>query len=198
MTSPWNPVYYYVVAMVLAQLEIQIEGPYGWAERLPTWRWDTPGVRKWLGKPVTGYHLWLNLFILLFLHLPMVLGKPTLGQETEILSLYFLLCVCWDFLWFVCNPHFGLKRFKSENVWWFHRWWFGVPMAYFGGIAASAALWILPQSADWTGLALRAEAWGLIFAKFAGLVAATVLLVALRRRPPGPSPADPSHPPRPV
>ena len=34
--------YFFFIAFILAHLEIQIEGPHGWAEKLPTWRWDTP------------------------------------------------------------------------------------------------------------------------------------------------------------
>jgi hypothetical protein len=47
-------------------LEIQIEGANGWASALPTWRIET----KWLlwltsGKPLTGYHVWLNALLIL-------------------------------------------------------------------------------------------------------------------------------------
>ena len=49
----------FLIAFVLAHLEIQIEGPHRWAEKLPTCRWDSPRVRRWLGKPVTGNHLCL-------------------------------------------------------------------------------------------------------------------------------------------
>ena len=31
-------VYMYLIVLVLALLEIQIEGQYPWAEKLPTWR----------------------------------------------------------------------------------------------------------------------------------------------------------------
>jgi len=31
-------VYFYIIAIFLAILEIQIEGKHGWAEKLPTWR----------------------------------------------------------------------------------------------------------------------------------------------------------------
>lgn len=177
--SAWAGVYYFAIALVLALLEIQIEGPYGWAARLPTWRWDTPAVRRWLGKPVTGYHVLLNLFILLLLHLPVVVTGMSLARETEILSLYFLLCVSWDFLWFACNPHFGLRRFRPEHVWWFRGWWMGVPRAYFGGIALSAAIWILPAEA--AARPARAASWGLLFLQFAGLTSVTMLAAAMRR-----------------
>ena len=29
--------YFFLIAFFLAHLEIQIEGPHGWAEKLPTW-----------------------------------------------------------------------------------------------------------------------------------------------------------------
>lgn len=48
---------FFLIPLVLAHLEIQIEGSHGWAEKLPTWRWDSRAVRRWFGKPVTGYHL---------------------------------------------------------------------------------------------------------------------------------------------
>ena len=57
--------YFFLIALVLAHLEIQIEGPHGWAEKLPTWRWDSRRIRRWFGKPVTGYHLCLIALFLL-------------------------------------------------------------------------------------------------------------------------------------
>jgi hypothetical protein len=62
-------VYLTLIAATLAYLEVQIEVPHGWAANLPTWR-----VRDlrltWLfgGRPMTGYHVGLNLLLqLLFL-----------------------------------------------------------------------------------------------------------------------------------
>ncbi len=181
IASPWVALYFFAVALVLALLEIQIEGPHGWAERLPTWRWDTPAVRKWLGKPVTGYHVCLNLFILLLLHLPAVVGGTSIEREGEILSLYFLLCVTWDFLWFVLNPHFGLRRFKPEHVWWFRGWWLGLPRAYFGGLVLSFALFV--GSAPPGMREVRSVSWGLFLGQFAGMTLLVLMPALLRRRP---------------
>ena len=94
--------YFFFIAFILAHLEIQIEGPHGWAEKLPTWRWDSPGVRRWFGKPVTGYHLCLVTCILLFLHTPQFYGGSW-EREADLLAMFFLLTVTWDFLWFACN-----------------------------------------------------------------------------------------------
>jgi hypothetical protein len=164
MTVPMG-LYFFAIAFVLAQLEIQIEGPHGWAARLPTWRWETPGVLRWAGKPITGYHVFLLTFILLFIHLPMMYLGFSIEREAEILSMFFLLAVFWDFLWFVCNPHFGLARFRPGNVWWFQKWLLGLPASYFSGLILSlgiyAAAGLLPGSISWTE---RLTRWGLVFA----------------------------------
>src|SRR5262245_17896801 len=133
--------YFFAIAFVLAQLEIQIEGAHGWAARLPTWRWQTPGVLRWAGKPITGYHVFLMTFILLFIHMPLVYQGFSVEREAELLSLFFMLAVFWDFLWFVCNPHFGLARFRADQVWWFRSWTLGLPSCYFSGLALSLAIY---------------------------------------------------------
>lgn len=88
--------YFFFIAFILAHLEIQIEGPHGWAEKLPTWRWDSPAVRRWFGKPVTGYHLCLVTCILLFLHVPQFYDGSW-EREADLLAMFFILTglVCW-------------------------------------------------------------------------------------------------------
>ena len=128
--------YFFCIALILAHLEIQIEGPHGWAEKLPTWRWDSPRIRRWFGKPVTGYHLCLVTFILLFLHLPQFYGGSW-DREADLLAMFFFLTVTWDFLWFACNRHFGVARFRKGQIWWFPAWTLGVPQPYLLVIALS-------------------------------------------------------------
>jgi len=175
--------YFFLIAFVLAHLEIQIEGPHGWAEKLPTWRWDGPGVRRWLGKPVTGYHLSLVTVILLFLHVPQFYGRNW-EREADLLAMFFFLTVTWDVLWFACNRHFGLARFRKGQVWWFPSWALGVPRPYLVAIALSLAAALAP--ALWTGAwAERAQRWSLVFVE---LLALTIVAIAvthvLRRRGP--------------
>src|SRR5262245_33485169 len=167
--------YFFVIALVLAQLEIQIEGPHGWAEKLPTWRWQTPSVLRWAGKPITGYHVFLFLFILLLMHLPILQSGFTLEREAELLALFALLSVFWDFLWFVCNPHFGLARFHADAVWWFRSWILGFPAPYFAGIGLSLLVYVgvglVTGAPSWSE---RAARWGTVFASFAIPTLATV------------------------
>jgi len=36
--------------------------------------------------------------------------------------MFFFLTVTWDFLWFACNRHFGVTRFRKGQIWWFPAW----------------------------------------------------------------------------
>jgi hypothetical protein len=159
--------YFFAIAFVLAQLEIQIEGAHGWAEKLPTWRWQTPAVLRWAGKPITGYHVFLLVFILLFIHLPMMYVGFSLEREVELLSLFSLLAVFWDFLWFVCNPHFGMARFRAGQVWWFRSWMLGLPVPYFVGLALSLLAYLagclFTAGLPWAD---RVGRWAVVFAAF--------------------------------
>lgn len=172
--------YFFLLAFVLAHLEIEIEGPHGWAEKLPTRRWDGPAVRRWLGKPVTGYHLCLLAVLLLFLHLPQFYGGSW-EREADLLAMFILLTVIWDFLWFACNRHFGIARFRKGQVWWFPAWTLGVPRPYLLGIAFSLTAALAPCL--WTGAwADRVQRWGLVFGEQLALTCLVIAMTLLPRR----------------
>jgi hypothetical protein len=172
--------YFFLLALVLAHLEIEIEGPHGWAEKLPTRRWDGPVVRRWLGKPVTGYHLCLLTLLLLFLHLPQFYGGSW-EREADLLAMFILSTVTWDFLWFACNPHFGVARFRKGQVWWLQGWALGVPRPYLMGIGLSLAAALAP--CFWTGgWAGRAQRWGLVLAELLALTSIVIVIALFSRR----------------
>jgi hypothetical protein len=191
MTVPIG-LYFFAIAFVLAHLEIQIEGARGWAEGLPTWRWQTPAVLRWAGKPITGYHVCLLSFILLFIHLPLMYLGFSWQREAEVMSMFCLLAVFWDFLWFVCNPHFGLARFRPGQVWWFKTWFLGLPTSYHSGLATSIAIYgaagFLPGGGSW---AERFARWGTVFAVLLvpTLLTLAVVQLAPRRKVALPGPA---------
>ena len=122
-------------------MEIQIEGKYGFAEKLPTWRirWQW---YAWFsnGKILTGYHLYLNLLLLLFFHTPFLFSGWTLAGELMVLSGFCLFIPCWDFLWFALNPAFGWKRYRKESIWWMRTWYGPFPADYWNGLLSSGAL----------------------------------------------------------
>ena len=62
-----------IMALFLAQVEIQIEGGAGWATSLPTWRIEQHWLLDifWGGRAMTGYHAWMFPFIAMVFHLPL-------------------------------------------------------------------------------------------------------------------------------
>ena len=147
----FKTIYFWIIGFFLAILEIQIEGEFGWAEKLPTWRAKPGGKLDKIFKKVssnkdlTGYHTALMVFLLLFAHWPFVWNWHwTVWQELELLSIYVLFCTVWDFLWFVLNPKLSLRKFGPERVWW-HKKWFGkFPVDYYYSVLISVVL-LLPE-----------------------------------------------------
>jgi hypothetical protein len=118
-----------VAGLLFALIEIQIEGPHGWAASLPTWKLQNRWTRLLLGvKPLTGYHLYALTFILLAVHFPFAFGLAPFSwaAEARVLSFYTFFWIVEDFLWFVLNPAFGLSRFRPQYIWWHAPAWWGV------------------------------------------------------------------------
>lgn len=134
-------------AASFALLEIQIEGRAGWAADLPTWRLDNRWTRLLMGsRALTGYHLYVHLFILVLVHLPYALRfvDPSLAAEARILAFLILFWILEDFLWFVFNPAFGIGGFKREQVPWHAAAWWGImPREYwiFTPLGVALYLW---------------------------------------------------------
>jgi len=131
----------------LAGIEIEIEGGVGWAERLPTWYFKRGRVGQVYGwvmghRPLTGYHVYAFTIPLLILHLPYVMGVHwTLANELRTIATYFVLAVVWDYLWFVLNPAYTVRRFRRGAVWWFEvPWIWRFPLDYYVSWALSIAL----------------------------------------------------------
>ncbi len=175
MGDPWTSGYLFAIAFVLALLEVQIEGPDGWAVRLPTWRFAHPRLLALTnGKPITGYHLCMNALLLLLVHMQAVRTPWSWKAEGELLSLYLLLAVFWDFLWFVINPHYGLARFRPGQVWWCRRWLLGLPVDYWTGLVVSLGLGLACDRV------LGLGRWSLTLGVLSGLTLVTA--AAIRRK----------------
>jgi hypothetical protein len=159
-------VYLFALCHVLARVEIHIEGAHGWAVNLPTWRW---GPSWWLGltngKELTGYHVWLTLFLIGMFHLPLVFGGFSRELLAKCSSSYLMITAAWDLQWFVWNPHWGFEALRSREVPWFRRKVAGLPVDYFMGYLVAGAL--------------TAMIWRPGLEAFAGRAAAVLLLSAL-------------------
>ncbi len=134
-----------VAATVLALLEIQIEGRSGWAAELPTWRVENRWTRIFNnGKALTGYHFFLNLLLLTLLNVPFLLGEAfSVTLELRIIAFVLLLWTVEDFLWFVLNPAYGIKRFKKERIPWHTEWWGIAPREYWILVPIGIILYVL-------------------------------------------------------
>lgn len=143
----YSLVYVFLLATMISFLEIQIEGKDGWAKNLPCWRANP----DWLitkfyslfqgGKEVTGYHLTLNGLEVFIFHMSFFAGVEwSLAREIQTLSCLPLFWVNQDFLWFVWNPNYGLKKFKPGYVWWHKKWTGPIPIDYIPGMLISGAI----------------------------------------------------------
>jgi hypothetical protein len=180
--------YLFVFALTVAVLEIQIEGENGWAGKLPTWRpstslWYMKAYAKvFFGKKLTGYHIILFLIVLLLFHLPFALGIPfALDTELKALSWMCLFITTEDFLWFVLNPAFGVKRFFSNQVRWQETRLFYLPPEYFISMGISLLL-VLPLVFMGYTLTEVIIWWCINFLTFLLLTLLTVLFTIFRNR----------------
>lgn len=140
-------IYLVAAAAAFALLEIQIEGKAGWASNLPTWRLENRWTRLLFGaRALTGYHLWVHVFVVILLHLPYGVGfvDPSWRLEARLVSFLILFWILEDYLWFVFNPDYGAAKFRREHVWWHApAWWWIMPKEYwvFTPIGIAMYLW---------------------------------------------------------
>lgn len=132
-----------IVAILLSKVEIEIENKDGYAKNLPvTWR----ASNKWVKLFFTGtsYHLYMGLFLLALVHLPFVVGLEwTLSREALVLSFLAFITVAEDFLWFVLNPAYSIRKFKRTDIPWFEtRWLWFAPSWYFWYLPVAIILYI--------------------------------------------------------
>jgi hypothetical protein len=174
-------------AFGLAGIEIEIEGGVGWAERLPTWYLKRGLTGRIYGivmgqRPLTGYHVYAFTIPMLILHLPYVMGVDwSVAAELRTIATYFVLAVVWDYLWFVLNPAYTVRRFRRGNVWWFEvPWIWRFPLDYYLGVGFSIVLVAIGCLVDGSWELMRRHLWFL--AGLAILVAAVVVLAPLYHR----------------
>jgi hypothetical protein len=137
--------YLFAAAFAFARVEIEIEGPHGWAANLPTWRISNRWTKIFYGsRPLTGYHFWLQIFVLTLAHLPFGLDfcPWSWPMELRVIGFVILFFILEDFLWFVLNPAYGLKRFRRQHIWWHApTWWWFMPRDYWVFLAAGCGIY---------------------------------------------------------
>ncbi|OGW33000.1 MAG: hypothetical protein A2X58_12475 [Nitrospirae bacterium GWC2_56_14] len=132
-----------LTAFFFANVEIQIEGPAGWASSLPTWRVEKHWLLDlfWGGRPMTGYHAWVFSFMFLVFHLGVFIDLTwSFRTEARIIASLMLFWIIEDFLWFVLNPAFGIHNFSPHKVPWHKQWFLHMPLDYWTLTVVSALL----------------------------------------------------------
>lgn len=137
-------IFAFVIASLFALLEIQIEGKDGWAGKLPTWRLKNP-FKKFINWPyITGYHTYFHMLFLSIFQLPFLLGWPfSFKNELLIFELYFIIVALEDFLWFVFNPRWGIRKFFTQEIPWHSKKVFFFPRNYWIAITVLLVLELL-------------------------------------------------------
>lgn len=143
-----------LTALFFSQVEIQIEGPAGWASSLPTWRVENNRLLDifWGGRPMTGYHAWVFSFMFLVFHLGVFINfNWSLKIEARIIASLMLFWIIEDFLWFILNPAFGLANFLPDKIPWHKQWFLNIPVDYWTfTIVAVVLLWLSYAKMPWT------------------------------------------------
>ena len=143
------------LALWFALIEIEIEGAHGWALRLPDLVPHPRARRGGLygaisgGKPLTGYHLFMATLPLLILHLPFGYGADwSWAAEIMVVAAYMAFAIGWDYLWFILNPAYGLRRFRRGEVWWYAGPWLGrLPYEYYAAVGGSFVVALIAWAA---------------------------------------------------
>lgn len=181
MLSIPHAVYLFAVATALALLECQIEGKHGWAAKLPCWRpqnQDSPISAIYSlcmeGRPLTGYHIAFFGMALIFLHYPFLEAvRWNLVLELKTISMFCLIMLFEDFLWFLWNPCYGIKKFNAQCIGWHKRWIGPIPSGYFILITLSFLFVLLAAPFEGGNIIKN---WGITLGIFLGLTLASYLM----------------------
>jgi len=121
--------YIMIYAILFSLLEIEMEGKYGWAENMPTPKFF---------YSFTLYHTIMNIIVILTLTYSLHFNSKPLEIIFYIMA-WFLI---EDTMWFMLNPHYTIKGYKRENIWWQGKqeWYFGMPAQNYIGLAVMVVL----------------------------------------------------------
>ena len=118
-----------IFSLLYSLIEIEIEGKYGWMEKA-----YSVGVLEAGGKNFTLYHIYMILvLILIYAYVTdLKMNSKSIGVFIFHITLFLLL---EDFLWFVFNPYYTIKKY-NKNINWHsnQKWLFGMPLHNYIGI----------------------------------------------------------------
>lgn len=99
----------------MAFWEAYIEGQNPWAKASAGWK-----LKFHKDLLITAYHFWLWLFLFLLFSLPLIVCGWNLRLFGVLLSALAIGLVVEDFMWYVINPHFNLKKdWNPKSAYWY-------------------------------------------------------------------------------
>ena len=109
-----------VLALIFACIEIEIEGPCGWADKLPT---PATGPNK---KSLTIYHyLIFCLMFIVFCSIFFINPRNfNIGNLAFVFAYTLLFFTLEDFYWFSLNPYYkmdGTNIKSGKKAWWHYK-----------------------------------------------------------------------------
>ena len=148
----------YLYAFLYALLEIEMEGKEGWAKNLPT--------PVFLGE-FTLYHVLMNIIVVL------TILKVYFHQLADTANSIFFIAAWFlieDFMWFVYNPFFTLKKYTKKDIWWHARqpWFLGIPIHNWIGLAVMGISYYFSKNKQFL---LSSFGWMFIFVVIGILIA---------------------------
>ena len=85
----------------------------------------------------------MTIFMLAIVQMPVFFIGWSWRLESLLLGFYVGMVLIEDFLWFLLNPFYGLKKFRKGQIWWHKAWWGPVPSLYWILLALSIVfLWL--------------------------------------------------------
>ena len=96
---------------------------------------------------IRRYHLFTNFIAIpLFILLAMLAAGFSWRLLGVLVSGGFIGGLLLDFVWFVVNPHYGVRKFNSKDAYWLKWWKFGrfeLPYFYVTNPIVAIAVWLL-------------------------------------------------------
>ena len=153
--SIFDAAFLFVFIVIYALIEIEIEGPDGWAKNLPT-------PKNFLFH-LSLYHVYMVTLAILIICAFVYYRdtkqcleddeKSTMYKIRSVVSRILFMAVAFfllqDFIWFVLNPSFTVSKYTSEHIQWHTSWFMGIPVFNYVGLAFIVLAFIIsPERGD--------------------------------------------------
>ena len=121
-------VYYTLLSgLIYSLIEIEIEGPNGWCEKLPTCNFVKLG-----SKNMILYHIYMLIYLTITYISMYTFTYNSISIENvcNVVSNISLFLMVEDVLWFSLNPYYTIGKYTKEDITWHSNqpWIFSVPL----------------------------------------------------------------------